>query len=232
MLTHRNLVTAVVESVIEYQPMPDERNLLAFPLCHVAGYTVPVNHLRGGLVVLMRAYRARAVHAARRAPPHHRHRPRPDDAELPAPAPEDRRVRPVRAAQHRLRRGRDASRGAETGDRPLRPDRLLRLRHDRARRERADVHQGGAHPGHQRRRAPPGVVRHADVPGRREGGRRPDGRVRSRRRGRDRHPRRAGPEGLLAQRGGDARRPSRTAGSAPATWPGATRRASSTSSTG
>ena len=56
MLTHRNLVTAVVESVIEYQPMPDERNLLAFPLCHVAGYTVPVNHLRGGLVVLMRAY--------------------------------------------------------------------------------------------------------------------------------------------------------------------------------
>jgi acyl-CoA synthetase (AMP-forming)/AMP-acid ligase II len=46
----------VVESVIEYQPMPDERNLMAFPLCHVAGYSVPVNHLRGGLVVLMRAY--------------------------------------------------------------------------------------------------------------------------------------------------------------------------------
>jgi acyl-CoA synthetase (AMP-forming)/AMP-acid ligase II len=56
MLTHRNLVTAVVESTIEYQPMPDERNLLAFPLCHVSGYSVPVNHLRGGLVVLMRAY--------------------------------------------------------------------------------------------------------------------------------------------------------------------------------
>jgi acyl-CoA synthetase (AMP-forming)/AMP-acid ligase II len=56
MLTHRSLVTAVVESVIEYQPMSDERNLMAFPLCHVAGYSVPVNHLRGGLVVLMRAY--------------------------------------------------------------------------------------------------------------------------------------------------------------------------------
>ncbi len=56
MLTHRNLVTAVIESVIEYQPQPDERNLLAFPLCHVSGYSVPLIHLRGGLVVLMRAY--------------------------------------------------------------------------------------------------------------------------------------------------------------------------------
>jgi acyl-CoA synthetase (AMP-forming)/AMP-acid ligase II len=56
MLTHRNLVAAVVESGIEYQPQPDERNLLAFPLCHVAGYTVPLMHLRGGLVVLMKAY--------------------------------------------------------------------------------------------------------------------------------------------------------------------------------
>ena len=42
--------------MIEYQPQPDERNLLAFPLCHVAGYTVPLMHLRGGLVVLMKAY--------------------------------------------------------------------------------------------------------------------------------------------------------------------------------
>ncbi len=56
MLTHRGLVAAVVESAIEYQPQPDERNLLAFPLCHVAGYTVPLMHLRGGLVVLMKAY--------------------------------------------------------------------------------------------------------------------------------------------------------------------------------
>ena len=56
MLTHRGLVAAVLESVIEYQPQPDDRNLLAFPLCHVAGYTVPLMHLRGGLVVLMKAY--------------------------------------------------------------------------------------------------------------------------------------------------------------------------------
>jgi acyl-CoA synthetase (AMP-forming)/AMP-acid ligase II len=56
MLTHRGLVAAVLESAIEYQPQPDERNLLAFPLCHVAGYTVPLMHVRGGLVVLMKAY--------------------------------------------------------------------------------------------------------------------------------------------------------------------------------
>ena len=53
MLTHRNLMTAIVESVIEYEPKPDERTLMAFPLCHVAGYTVPVTHFRGGRIVLV-----------------------------------------------------------------------------------------------------------------------------------------------------------------------------------
>ncbi|MGH9132506.1 MAG: class I adenylate-forming enzyme family protein [Ilumatobacteraceae bacterium] len=52
MLTHRNLTVAALESVIEYEPQPDERNLVAFPLCHVSGYTVPVTHLRGGRIVL------------------------------------------------------------------------------------------------------------------------------------------------------------------------------------
>src|SRR6266508_2005745 len=52
MLTHRNLTVAVIESVIEYEPQPDERNLVAFPLCHVAGYTVPVTQVRGGCIVL------------------------------------------------------------------------------------------------------------------------------------------------------------------------------------
>ena len=52
MITHRSLMVAVLASVIEYEPRPDERNLVAFPLCHVAGYTVPVNHFRGGRVVL------------------------------------------------------------------------------------------------------------------------------------------------------------------------------------
>ena len=57
------------------------------------------------------------------------------------------------------------------------------------------------------------------------------GRVPAGRRRRDRHPRRAGAEGLLPQRGGHDRRRSTAAGSTPATWPAATRRASSTSST-
>ena len=52
MLTHHNLIVAVMASVIEYEPQPDERNLVAFPLCHVAGYSVPVNHFRGGRIVL------------------------------------------------------------------------------------------------------------------------------------------------------------------------------------
>jgi acyl-CoA synthetase (AMP-forming)/AMP-acid ligase II len=52
MLTHRNLTVAVLESVIEYEPQPDERNLVAFPLCHVSGYIVPVTHMRGGQIVL------------------------------------------------------------------------------------------------------------------------------------------------------------------------------------
>jgi acyl-CoA synthetase (AMP-forming)/AMP-acid ligase II len=52
MLTHRNLIVAALNSVIEYEPQPDERALIAFPLCHVSGYAVPVNHFRGGRVVL------------------------------------------------------------------------------------------------------------------------------------------------------------------------------------
>jgi acyl-CoA synthetase (AMP-forming)/AMP-acid ligase II len=52
MLSHRNLMVAGLNSVIEYEPQPDERNLVAFPLCHVSGYSVPVNHTRGGRIVL------------------------------------------------------------------------------------------------------------------------------------------------------------------------------------
>jgi acyl-CoA synthetase (AMP-forming)/AMP-acid ligase II len=52
MLTHRNVIVAVMASVIEYEPQPDERTLVAFPLCHVAGYSVLVTHFRGGRIVL------------------------------------------------------------------------------------------------------------------------------------------------------------------------------------
>lgn len=52
MLTHKNLMTAITESVIEYEARPDDVNLMAFPLCHVSGYAVPVCHFRGGRIVL------------------------------------------------------------------------------------------------------------------------------------------------------------------------------------
>ena len=52
MLTHRNLTVAIMASVVEYEPQPDERTLIAFPLCHVSGYSVPVTHVRGGRIVL------------------------------------------------------------------------------------------------------------------------------------------------------------------------------------
>lgn len=56
MLTHRNLLTAAIESVIEYEPQPAERTLMAFPLCHVSGYAVTVNFVRGGTIVLIPAF--------------------------------------------------------------------------------------------------------------------------------------------------------------------------------
>jgi acyl-CoA synthetase (AMP-forming)/AMP-acid ligase II len=56
MLSHRSLVTAAIESVIEYRPEADERVLMAFPLCHVAGYLVTVNMVRGGMLVLVPAF--------------------------------------------------------------------------------------------------------------------------------------------------------------------------------
>lgn len=58
MLTHRNLIVAVLNSVIEYEPQPDERTLIAFPLCHVSGYSVPVTHFRGGRIVLTPMFEA------------------------------------------------------------------------------------------------------------------------------------------------------------------------------
>lgn len=56
MLTHRNLLTSALQNVIEYQPERDDRHLMSFPLCHVAGNLALVNHLRGGALHLFRAF--------------------------------------------------------------------------------------------------------------------------------------------------------------------------------
>ncbi|MFJ9387370.1 long-chain fatty acid--CoA ligase [Nocardioides sp. NPDC101246] len=52
-LTHRNLVTSILQSVLEYEPGPETRFLNAMPLCHVAGYLTPVNLFHGGTVLMM-----------------------------------------------------------------------------------------------------------------------------------------------------------------------------------
>lgn len=52
MLSHKNILTAVISLMVEAEPRPREHSLVAFPLCHVAGFTVPSTHLRGGMVIL------------------------------------------------------------------------------------------------------------------------------------------------------------------------------------
>jgi acyl-CoA synthetase (AMP-forming)/AMP-acid ligase II len=56
MLSHRNIVAAVTAHLVESEPASREVSLIAFPLCHVAGFTVPATHLRGGAVVLAPAF--------------------------------------------------------------------------------------------------------------------------------------------------------------------------------
>lgn len=56
MLTHHNLLTSALQNVIEYQPASDDRHLMSFPLCHVAGNLVLVNQIRGGALHLMKAF--------------------------------------------------------------------------------------------------------------------------------------------------------------------------------
>ncbi|MGH9036194.1 MAG: acyl-CoA synthetase [Acidimicrobiia bacterium] len=52
MLTHRNLLTAVVSTALEWHLSPDDVALFVFPLCHVAAFVPVMHHLRGSTVVL------------------------------------------------------------------------------------------------------------------------------------------------------------------------------------
>lgn len=52
-LTHRNLNTALVQSVLEYEPTRETCFLNAMPLCHVAGYLAPMHQFHGGTVLMM-----------------------------------------------------------------------------------------------------------------------------------------------------------------------------------
>ncbi len=52
-LSHRNLITAIIQSVIEYRPTQDTCFLNAMPLCHIAGYLTPLHQFHGGSVLMM-----------------------------------------------------------------------------------------------------------------------------------------------------------------------------------
>lgn len=57
MLSHRNVVAAVVNAGVSWE-RPEGRaiSLMPWPLCHIAGYTVLINHLYAATIVLMRRY--------------------------------------------------------------------------------------------------------------------------------------------------------------------------------
>jgi acyl-CoA synthetase (AMP-forming)/AMP-acid ligase II len=56
MLSHRNLMAAILNSMGGWDAGPDEVSMYTFPMFHVAGYVMPLWHLRGYPVVLMRSF--------------------------------------------------------------------------------------------------------------------------------------------------------------------------------
>ncbi|MEV5652826.1 long-chain-fatty-acid--CoA ligase [Nocardia sp. NPDC052254] len=56
MVSHRNLIAGVTSSALQW-PIPEETVFLfCFPLCHVGGYVVLINHLLGATVGILRGY--------------------------------------------------------------------------------------------------------------------------------------------------------------------------------
>ena len=58
LLTHRSMVAAATNTALGRPVAPDDVYLLAFALCHVAGYNVLIMHLHGRPVVLVRRFDA------------------------------------------------------------------------------------------------------------------------------------------------------------------------------
>jgi len=56
MLSHRNMVAGISNSLIGWEMSPDEVCMFTFPQFHVAGYLMPIYHLRAYTVVLMRTF--------------------------------------------------------------------------------------------------------------------------------------------------------------------------------
>jgi long-chain acyl-CoA synthetase len=58
MLSHRSLITALLNAIIAYDVRQTDSHLYSFPMCHVAGYLITQHHLMGASVVLQRAFEA------------------------------------------------------------------------------------------------------------------------------------------------------------------------------
>jgi acyl-CoA synthetase (AMP-forming)/AMP-acid ligase II len=57
MLTHKNLIASITNSMANgAEALPDEVPLFMFPLFHVAGYALPLYHLRTWTVVILQAF--------------------------------------------------------------------------------------------------------------------------------------------------------------------------------
>jgi len=56
MLTHRSIISATLNAMLEWKPGPDDRQLFCFPLCHVAAFIPLMYHLRQATVVLMAGF--------------------------------------------------------------------------------------------------------------------------------------------------------------------------------
>ena len=56
MLSHRNIMAGVLNSMTAWESAPDEVIMFTFPMFHVAGYVMPMHHLRCFPVVLLRAF--------------------------------------------------------------------------------------------------------------------------------------------------------------------------------
>jgi len=61
MLSHRNLMAAVYNSMIGWDSAADDVCMFTFPMFHVAGYVLPTYHLRSLPVVLLRAFDAETL---------------------------------------------------------------------------------------------------------------------------------------------------------------------------
>ncbi|HEX9682569.1 MAG TPA: AMP-binding protein [Acidimicrobiales bacterium] len=55
-LTHRSILAAVAATALSRPVEPDAAYLYPFPLCHVAGYNIPLHHLMGRPVVMLEGF--------------------------------------------------------------------------------------------------------------------------------------------------------------------------------